>query len=581
MSAGWRPWVLASAMALGCMRAPRPLQTTEAVARGTVAPRAEGGLGAGVSPVLRARLDELTEALSRRGLRFQSVLGHGFITHGVQVTTGLEVPAGRCISVVALASGGVRDLDAHLYDPGGDLVVEDVETDAHPTVQLCASARRTLYHVLEAYEGQGVYAIAAFEADRAGLDAVGQVLGGQPATAGSGAAARTDLERRIHEFRDGVAQRGFQGVGDPGAVTFEAPGVARLPFVVTPDRCYTLAGFAEGELSDLDLAVIDSAGDELARDVSPGRDAFLQVCPRVATTLSVEVRARQGRGRAVVLGYAADAASAGANTLWLGERLDGAVSAQRLEDVVRILDERLQAERFTAPGGLDERVRFVPGQVRELPLRVAPGRCVAVTAAGGPGVGRVRLDVYRDEAWIVRGASQGIGSAAVVCSVDPATLRVRVGPEAGSGEVRVRSHLGAAPYLPQGGRRMEASPGDGLSLPAGRWEAGPSAVVRVAPAAVHAVEARRAAGQCVRWSLGAHSPGERLVLTARDADGRSLGRSEGMGVVSLVRCGADAEYLRLEASTEGTAGGGDLPLTLRTFTRADAAVAPSPVGSRE
>jgi len=554
------------------MRTPRPQTSTAEAA----APSAST---ATVGPMLQARLDEITAALSRRGLRFQSVLGHGFITHGVQVTTGLEVAAGRCLSVVAVASGGVRDLDAHLYDPGGELVVEDVETDAHPTVQLCASERRTLYHVLEAYEGQGVYAIAAFEADRAGLDAVVQVLGGQPGTAGAGAAAPNDLERRMNAFRDGVGQRGFQPVGDPGAVTFATPGSARLPFAVTPDRCYTLAAFAEGDLSDLDLVVIDSAGDELARDVSPARDAFLQVCPRVATTLSIEARARQGQGRAVVLGYAADAASAGANTLWLGERLDGAVSAMPLEETVRVLDERLRAERFTAPGGVDARLAFVPRQVRELPLRVAAGRCVAVTAAGGPGVGRVRVDVYRDDAWVVRGASQGIGAAAVVCSADAATLTLRVGPEAGSGEIRVRAHGSAEPYLPQGGRRMEAMPGEALSLPQGAWQGGTATPLRVMPDAVHRVAARRSAGQCTRWTLAAGVPSQRLVLVARDADGRSLGRSEGRGVVSLLRCGAQDEDVQIEAAAEGGVSGVEVPLTLRAFVRPEGAPA-APVASR-
>ncbi len=557
----YRAMSVVALVSVGCARTQAAAPST--VAQGPVDGEAQGA----VSPALRARLAEMTEALARRGVRFQAVFGSGFVSHGAPVTTPIAVAAGRCVSVVALASGGVRDLDAHLYDPNGELVVEDVETDAHPTVQLCASENRTLYHVLEAYEGQGVYAVAGFETDRAGLDAVGQVLGGRPGTAGGGVAARSDLERRMNEFRDGLAQRGFQGAGDPGSVTFDAPGTMRLPFAVTPDRCYTLAGFADGPLGDLDLVVVDAAGDELVRDVSPARDAFVQLCPRVATTLSVEVRAAAGTGRAVVLGYAADAASAGANTLWLGERLDGAVSSMPLDEATRIVDARLAGQQFVSPAGLDARLPFAPGQVRELPLRLSAGRCAAVTAVGGPGVGRIQLDVLQDTAWVARAATQGVGSAARVCVADAATLRVRVAPEAGSGEVRVRAHLATAPYLPQGGARREGAPADALSLPEGAWEAGEALAMRATQGVPNTVESERPAGRCVRWSLTADAPQQRLVLTARDADGRSLGRSEGDGVVTLARCGAALERLRVEALA--VHGQGEVSLRLNTFSRAD------------
>jgi hypothetical protein len=395
-----------------------------------------------------------------------------------------------------------------------------------------------------------VYAVAGFETDRAGLDAVGQVLGGRPGTAGGGVAARSDLERRMNEFRDGLAQRGFQGAGDPGSVTFDAPGTMRLPFAVTPDRCYTLAGFADGPLGDLDLVVVDAAGDELVRDVSPARDAFVQLCPRVATTLSVEVRAAAGTGRAVVLGYAADAASAGANTLWLGERLDGAVSSMPLDEATRIVDARLAGQQFVSPAGLDARLPFAPGQVRELPLRLSAGRCAAVTAVGGPGVGRIQLDVLQDTAWVARAATQGVGSAARVCVADAATLRVRVAPEAGSGEVRVRAHLATAPYLPQGGARREGAPrrravsargrvgsrrGPGHACHAGRAQ---HRGVRAARGALRTLVAHRGRAAAAPRAHGARRrrPEPRAQRGRRGGDPRTLRRGFGAAARRGPRC---------------------------------------------
>ena len=214
---------------------------------------------------LVARAREIEQQARGAQVRLLGVVAHGFITHQAAVTTPVDVPENGCLALVALGSTGLRDLDAHLFDPAGALLVEDVETDPHPTVQLCTTAARRVYHVLDAYEGNGAYAVAAFVTDRAGLAEVARVVGGQPGMAVGTGGERSEIERRMNELRDGIARRGFQPVGGPSRADFAAAGARRVPIPVTPDRCYTFAAVADGEVRDADLVVYDANGEAIAR----------------------------------------------------------------------------------------------------------------------------------------------------------------------------------------------------------------------------------------------------------------------------------------------------------------------------
>jgi hypothetical protein len=511
---------------------------------------------------LVGRVREIAGRVERDGVALQGIGSHGFITHQSAVTTAFEVPAGRCLSIVTVGTEGLRDLDAHLFEPGGDLLVEDVETDPHPTVQLCAREARRVYHVLEAYEGQGAYLVASFVSERAGLERVARVVGGHPGVAAGTGGERSDLERRMNEFRDGVARRGFQPSGDPARADFTGTGAMRFPLPVTPDRCYTLAAVAEGEVSNADLSVYDLDGDEIVRDVRPDRDAYAQFCPPAAATLSVEVRAgaNSGAGAVVLQAFAADAAAlGGANTLWLGERLSWGASAVALADATPVVVRRLGSLGYApaagTPLGRGQTQTFAAGESREFRVATSPGRCMAVAAVGGRGLGRMRVDLYDPSGELVaRGARHEAGVVAVACTSNREELRAQVAAEVGSGDATVQVFQNGAlpPWASEVDRVAVAGAlADAWAMSDTGWQAqGTPEKLRLGAGAVRAREFERPAGRCVRWSVATGGGAPWVALVLRGADGASLATASGEGHTSITRCGGGAERLQVEVRTD-------------------------------
>ncbi len=491
--------------------------------------------------------------------RLQGLVASGFITHAASVTTAYEVPANTCVSLVALGTGGIRDLDAHLFDPTGDLLVEDLETDAHPTVQLCASSPRRVYHVLDAYEGSGAYVLAALLTDRAGLATVARVLGGHPGVAAGEGGARSEVERRLNELRDGIARRGFLPVGEPTRTDFPAAGAVRVPLIVTPDRCYTVAAVAGGNLRDVDLRLYDPQGELAARDERPSVDATLQLCPPAPGTYAVEVRARGGDGMAVLQSFAADAAAlGGSNALWLGERVAWGAQAMALEDVVPAVTRDLAALGYTPTRdaqGNGAVQSLGAGESREITVRAEASKCTAIAAIAGRGVSGVSVEVFDARGdLLARGRRQGAATVSVVCPTSAEELRVAIAAQSGTGSVMLRTlQASAVPAWAEGVDRVAVSDAmaDAWTRAPGRWRVeGAPEKLRVGAGARRTREVSRAAGECVRYTASAGRGLPWLSLTLRDERGDRVQSATGEGSAVVVRCGASAERLQVELRSD-------------------------------
>lgn len=516
--------------------------------------------------VLRGRVDELRASVATGGVRFDRVLARGFLAPHGQVTHAVEVAAGQCVSVVSVASPAIRDLDAHLYDPGGDLVVEDVEVDAHPTVQLCATTARRVYLALEAFEGQGAYAALVFTSDSAGLAAVARAMGGHPGAATGAAGADGALERRLTAFRDGIARRGFQGYGDPRSVDFGGAGSMILPLQVTPDRCYTVSALSVDESSVLTLSVLDGDLDELAGDPQGGRDAAAQFCPGAEGPLSVRVERRAGGGAVVLHAFNADAASVGGEgALWLGVRR-GVGDLQTAEQALASVTTRLTAAQVASPqpDAAPAPVTLQPGEVQARPWSVAAGRCALTLVGGAPSVARVRVEAVEESpARVTPGLQRGTMSTVARCAGSaPMSSSVRVMAERGSGAVQARSLSFAVPaWAAAGAQEATATALTMIALAdAGLRLAEPPRPVAWAAGGVASQQVDRPDGRCVRVGL-ASGDGAALSLTLRDASGALLASDEAVGRVAVRRCGAGAERLTVEA--RGNPSGGNAGLWLR------------------
>lgn len=569
---------------LGCAAAPREVHAPlpgngTAPVRAQNAPAPEVPRGPDTASTLVAapsamtrRLDQLRTQLEPRGVRYRGIAAAGFISERGTVTTPFDVPAGECLSIVALGSSGISDLDARIYAPDGELLTEDTQPDPHPTVQLCASEARRVYHVIDAYRGQGAYVVASFATDRHGLDAVARAMGGRPGTATSAGATTTDAERRLAELRAGIAQRGFMPNNDPQIANFPAAGAERVPIAVTPDRCYTLAAFAEGSISDADLSVYDADGEEIARDVRPDRDAFVQICPASAGTLLLEVRARPGPGSVLVQSFEADAASlGGANTLWLGERTAWGASSTPLPESLRTTARSLAAQGYANPTMIAN-ATFAPSESREFRVSVEPGRCSALAVIAGRGLGRMSLLAYDAAGELVaRGASQGPATVALVCPALRESLLVRVRAEVGSGDAALQSYPGSpAPPWAAGLDRValsEALATQVATVQAGWRVEGTPERMRLGSRALRGREYDLAAGTCNRFAVSAGRGLPLVTLTLRDARGQTLLEALGEGTAIVTRCTSTSERVRLEVAVE-PAGVGEFDGVVARYVRA-------------
>lgn len=503
-------------------------------------------------PLLAQRVEAVVRGAAPAGARFARYVASGFLTERQSVTHGIDVPAGACVSLVAFTSPAISDLDARVYDADGELLVEDVEPDAHPTVQLCADQERRVFHVAQAFEGEGAYVLAMFTGDRRAMDAIARIVGGRPGTAVSTRERSSDAERRLSELRASLARRGFAPTADALRVAFSAGGSASVPVSVSVDRCYTFAAIADGDSAALDLRVYDADGELLAYDVRPERDASVQLCPNVSGPLRLDLRTTQP-GAALVLSLAADASSfGGSNTLWLGERAASTVSPAPIEQRIASARARLSALGYQTIASSNP-VVFVMSESRESPIPLEPNRCTALASIAGRGVGRITLAAFDDGGELLaRGAAADDAVIAVLCPPSRERVLARQRVEVGGGEVALLTAAGPAPPAWSVGlERQVVSEALAQQLAhSAPWRsiAAPERI-RLGGGAARAREFDVSAGSCTRAVVSARAA-QGLALTLRSGAGIELARSFGIGSVRLTHCVLLPTRVRLEVELD-------------------------------
>jgi hypothetical protein len=118
------------------------------------------------------------------------------------------------------------------------------------------------------------------------------------------------LSRRHARLRRRLVRRGYAArVGLRRVFLLEERGVA-FPLDLTVGRCSTFAALAGGAVRNLDAALYDGEGEEVARDAVPGEGALVHVCPqgpeRRTAPHYLVLRALEGEGAALVAHFESD-----------------------------------------------------------------------------------------------------------------------------------------------------------------------------------------------------------------------------------------------------------------------------------
>lgn len=381
-------------------------------------------------------LAAISQELRGVGLVQYGPSASGFLPAGGRQAFAIELPGDRCMTLIAIATPGVTDMDAALYTPDGEVLASDSQPDSHPAIHVCGTGEtRTVYYVVHSYEGAGSFLMASFSGGRQAVDAVASRLGGRPAIAtdihGDG-----DLQARMTDFGEGLLRRGFHRSGDPTALSLSETQRMRVSIPVEAGRCYAIAAFGEAPLSRVDLRILDEVGGEVVHDRAPLAEARVQFCAHQSADYAAETHAAAGDGRAVLLVFEAHAHEVlGEGGLWLG-RTGKQADAPRPtteEALAKAGEHARQAGYATLEARYEGHLQI--GEAVEHRLQVGRRHCFRFVLAAEDSLVEAELQLLRPG---VERRSFSVGAGAPerpvdLCATSGETVTLRVVAETGAG----------------------------------------------------------------------------------------------------------------------------------------------------
>lgn len=294
-------------------------------------PETARGQASSVPSELTGTMDATARALREHGFLAGKSSYAGFLLGGEHVTLAVPIPEGECLTLVAVATEHVRDLDAALYSADGELLAADTESNARPAIQACATGEARVYYVMQLYEGSGSFLVVPFYGPRAALAAAAAAIGGRVAFADL-VPHRELTEDPLRQLTEGLRKRGYAQVGVDRSFPIVEGERVRLTLPVEAGNCYTLAAFASEGVRAIAVRALDEHGADLSVSDDGAPQAAAQLCAEHAAEYSIESLARVGQGRVTVLVYRTDVITAGGEAgLWLGERAVRAEQRHKLQ----------------------------------------------------------------------------------------------------------------------------------------------------------------------------------------------------------------------------------------------------------
>ncbi len=119
---------------------------------------------AGIDPVVRRRLETFTASRLAKGYRaISGIAGSGVLSTNQTQNFAASLESGRCYQIAGFGGQGVADLDVFLYGPAGNEVARDEARDATPLVQHCPSQGGAFTVKVKMYQGNGPFALQAYQ----------------------------------------------------------------------------------------------------------------------------------------------------------------------------------------------------------------------------------------------------------------------------------------------------------------------------------------------------------------------------------------------------------------------------------
>ncbi len=129
-----------------------------------------GGSGGSLEP----RYVTVHNTMAAMGYAQTAAISEGSLGEGDEVRFDVELRGGTCTTFVALASGGMRDVELRIVDAQENEIGRDVTHDRQAAAQACAPRAGTYTVVLRAAEGSGGYVVSGWSGGQSGGAGVAQ-----------------------------------------------------------------------------------------------------------------------------------------------------------------------------------------------------------------------------------------------------------------------------------------------------------------------------------------------------------------------------------------------------------------------
>jgi hypothetical protein len=241
----------------------------------------------GPEPEGRAIADALADVRASLGTLGYSplrLLGYGVLSAGRHEARGVLLEPERCYALLATGSRIVADLDMRVFDTGLSLtpIAADVTRKRDALVKFCSGAQARYLVDVAMDQGEGAYAIQAFE-----LHEPKQT---SPSITGQARIAYAEMVARMQ-------QRGLSAeVITSGAI--EAGEGLVVPLRFEGERCHAIGAISvtgSPGTAGLEVSLIDDAGNLVVLDSARAADPLVFDCPAGDVQRSAVVRTKETR----------------------------------------------------------------------------------------------------------------------------------------------------------------------------------------------------------------------------------------------------------------------------------------------
>lgn len=315
-----------------------------------------------------------------RGQRYQSVTQPQGVRLGSREDRNfpLNLQAGYCYAFGTFGGPGTGDTDVFIVDGNGTDLVVDQANARDGFVEFCPPVPGAYTLRARLFDGAGPVFVAAWaRTDTSSGAAVAPVGTTQPVSVVGTSTAALSLDDNYRLLDADMVARGYEHYGEPAAGQLTQGQTQDFGISLEGGKCYAILAVGDTGVRDLDLAVLDAAGQAIDRDVEADARPVVRVCPERSGESRIQVRMANGGGDFRYVAYRWPRGTRGPFNL------NGLIYV-RLAEVTSLLnvDGYQPSADFMPENG---RVRTTGATARHS-IQLPAGRCLSILTVGGDGL---------------------------------------------------------------------------------------------------------------------------------------------------------------------------------------------------